>query len=298
MRSVTLRAPAKLNLHLGIYSELDERRYHRADSLMVALDLCDEVTVEELPLGSLGDDELPQVVCRPSVEVPAHKNTAFRAARALGERVGRVPRVRITIAKRVPDQAGMGGSSSDAAAVLRALCELWGIDAHAPAVFEAAQAVGADVPFFLDPVPTLLVGAGDVVAQKFAPLVHAVPVVLVRPQGPGVSTPVAYATFDEAPTQPASPEALCHVLQHGEENVAQGIADSLFNNLDPVACRLLPQVAEVRSWLLAQDGVLGGQVTGSGSCVFGVCPADEEARRIAKAAKARFGAWAYAAHMR
>ena len=291
MAAVTLRAPAKLNLHLGIYAQLDERGYHRADSLMVALDLCDEVRVELLEGACT-----PQVECVPAIDVPPERNTVYCAAVELAKRMGREPAVRIQVQKRVPDQAGMGGSSSDAAAVIRALCQLWGEDVQSPEATDAARAVGADVPFFLDPVPTLLVGAGDVVAEKFPALREPVSVALVRPAGPGVSTPAAYAAFDEEHEEPADPGALCDVLRRGEAD-AKTLAGLLANNLDPVACRLLPAVAEVRSWLLAQDETLGGQVTGSGSCVFAVCESDEAAERIVQAAKKRFGCWTMSAHI-
>lgn len=296
MQRVARLAPAKLNLHLGIYSEFDARRYHRADSLMVALDLVDEVVVEEVPAGIVARDELPEVTCIPPVGIPSYKNTAYRAARALGQRCERDANVSITIHKHIPDQSGMGGSSSDAAAVLLTLCSLWDVDPRDAKVLEAARAVGADVPFFLDPVPTLLVGAGDVVDQKFAPLEEAIPVVLLRPEGPGVSTPVAYAEFDKNPTKPANPAPLCSVLRAGMGSAAS-IAPLLANNLDPVACSLLPRVAEVRAWLLAQHGVLGGQVTGSGSCVFGICESDEAATSIARVAKELFPVWAMPAHI-
>lgn len=296
MRSVSLDAPAKLNLHLGIYSELDERRYHRADSLMVALDFCDEVEVTELSSEFGGSNADIQVVCDPPVDVPLQRNTAYRAAMALGERVGRTPNVRIRIRKHVPDQAGMGGSSSDAAAVIRALCELWGVPLSDPLVQDAARSVGADVPFFLDPVPTLLVGAGDVVSRKFPHLANPIPVALVRPAGPGVSTPVAYAAFDKNPTEPADLCELCAVLEDGAAQ-PRDVARCLANNLDPVACELLPQVGEVRAWLLGQPGVLNGQVTGSGSCVFAICDSEESCARIAADARERFGAWAMAAHI-
>lgn len=300
MRCVCLKAPAKLNLHLGIYSELDERRYHRADSLMVALDLCDEIMVENLLCASgevaTEPQDTPVVVCEPPVGIPSQKNTVYRAARALGERLNHAPNVRIHVRKHVPDQSGMGGSSSDAAAVLRALCELWDVSPQDDAVADAARCVGADVPFFLDPVPTLLVGAGDVVAQKFPAPSEPFSVVLVRPKGQGVSTPVAYAAFDQSPTEPSDPKPLCEVLEGGHA-IASDVACLLANNLDPVACRLLPQVGEVRSWLLAQDGVLGGQVTGSGSCVFAICASDRDAARIANDARKQFDAWAMPAHI-
>ena len=286
-----LTAPAKLNLHLGIHATLDERRYHRAESLMVALDLADEVRVEEAD----GLRE-PEVVCVPEVDVPPQQNTVYRAATALAQRVGRLPSVRITVHKHVPDQAGMGGSSSDAASVLLALADLWGLEPTDVRVVEAARSVGADVPFFLDPVPTLLGGAGDVVAEQFPRFCRSIPVVLVRPQGPGVSTKEAYAAFDERHEDPADPEPLCAVLRTGDVTPA-ALAPLLANNLDPVACRLLPAVQTVRSWLLARDGVLGGQVTGSGSCVFGICETDKDAERVAAAARECLGGWAQAAHI-
>lgn len=291
MSSCVLAAPAKLNLHLGIHAELDERRYHRAESLMVALDLADEVCVEVVD-----GLEVPEVTCEPAVDVPAERNTAYRAAMELSSRVGRTPSVRIHIRKHVPDQAGMGGSSSDAAAVMRALCESWDIDVRYPLVAEAARAVGADVPFFLDPVPTLLTGAGDVVDRKFPPLAHPISVVLVRPAGPGVSTQLAYAAFDEEHEEPTDPGALCEALSTGDATGA-ALAPLVANNLDSVACRLLPAVGQARAWLLARAEVLGGQVTGSGSCVFGFCANDDDAQRVAEAARERLGAWACAAHI-
>lgn len=291
MRAQVLRAPAKLNLHLGIHEELDERGYHRADSLMVALDLADEVRVE-----LLADAREPEVVCEPAVDVPPERNTAYRAVTELAARVGRVPGVRVELAKHVPDQSGMGGSSSDAAAVLLALCELWDVDATSPQVAEAARSVGADVPFFLDPVPTLLVGAGDVVAEKFAPLAQPVSVALLRPAGPGVSTPAAYAAFDQEHEDARDPEPLCAALREGKLG-ARELAGLLANNLDPVACRLLPAVAELKSWVLSREESLGGQVTGSGSCVFAVCENDAAAERIVAAAKKRWNCWAMPAHI-
>lgn len=297
MRVIELEAPAKLNLHLGIYSELDNRGYHRADSLMVAVGLCDQVEVRETSnVDSREVDGTVHVDCVPPVGIPEERNTAHKAVLALAGRVDRVPNVQITIHKGIPDQAGMGGSSSDAAAVLRALCELWDINPRDALVADAARSVGADVPFFLDPVPTLLVGAGDVVDKKFAPLAQPIPVALVRPKGPGVSTPAAYHAFDECPSPPASPQALCEVLQ-SDPVTASRIAKHLHNNLDPVACRLLPKVAEVRTWLAAQEGALGVQVTGSGSCVFAICAASKDADRIADAARANLGAWACSTHI-
>lgn len=275
-------APAKVNLHLGIYPCPDEQGYHRADSLMVALDVADEVVIRER-----ADDSLV-VRCEPALDIPQSKNTAWRAADALAREFGRVPGLDVLVRKHVPSQAGLGGGSSDAATTLLMLCELWGIDAADERVAKVARSVGADVAFFLDPRPTLLVGRGDVVAEAFRSLVEPIPVVLVRPAGEGVSTPAAYGAFDERPEEPADVEPLCALLRSGEAT-SHAIARLLSNNLGPVACRLQPAVGEVLGWLRGRDDVLGAEVSGSGSCVFGICATKGEAMTVAREAKAYFG---------
>lgn len=278
---LVLRAPAKVNLHLGIYPGRDERGYHRADSLMVALDVCDIVRVA--PAAGLS------LTCEPDVGVAPQRNIAWKAAARLAEALGREPNVAIAIEKRLPAEAGLGGGSSDGGAVLRGLCELWGVDAADARVVEVARSLGADVPFFLDPRPTLLVGAGDVPERVLA--APEIPVVLVRPGGPGVSTPAAYAAFDAAPIEPPSAEALCRALDAGDALAAAGL---LYNNLEPAAVELVPAIGEVLSWLRSQDGVRAAQVCGSGSCCFALCESDEAARAVA--AIAPDGWWSCATH--
>ncbi len=291
---MTLLAPAKLNLHLGIYPCVDEQGYHRADSLMVALDVADEVEVKQH-----GADLPLSVRCEPIMDLPQEKNTAYRAALALARAVGRDPNVEVLLRKHVPSQAGLGGASSDAASVLLALCELWGLNRRDQVVAQVARSVGADVAFFLDPVPTLLVGRGDTVAETFPHLNVPIPVVLVRPAGEGVSTPAAYRAFDEQHDEPGDPKPLCAVLRSGEAT-SQDVAALLANNLDPVACRLQPAVGEVCDWLRGHRYVLGAQVSGSGSCVFGICAAMEAARKVVEDARGRFGpgAWVRTATFR
>ena len=291
---MTLLAPAKLNLHLGIYPCVDEQGYHRADSLMVALDVADEVEVRQQ-----GSDMPLSVRCEPTMDLPQEKNTAYRAALALARAVGRDPNVEVLLRKHVPSQAGLGGASSDAASVLLALCELWGLNRRDQVVAQVARSVGADVAFFLDPVPTLLVGRGDTVAETFPHLNVPIPVVLVRPAGEGVSTPAAYRAFDEQHDEPGDPKPLCAVLRSGEAT-SQDVAALLANNLDPVACRLQPAVGEVRDWLRGHGEVLGAQVSGSGSCVFGICAAMEAAQKVVEDARGRFGpgAWVRTAAFR
>ena len=174
VQAITVTAPAKVNLHLGIYPGRDERGYHRADSVMIALELADEVTVS--PAKGL------EVTCEPPLDVPAEKTTIAKAAQRLADAFGVPCNAHIHLVRRIPDKSGMGSASTDSAATLRALCQLWGLDEGDPRVLEIARGLGADVAFFLQPVPSLLVGVGDVLREAFPPLV-GMPLVLVRPEG-------------------------------------------------------------------------------------------------------------------
>ena len=288
-RTVKLRAPAKLNLYLGVYPGRDGRGYHRADSVMVALSLADLVTVIERD--ATGADGVgPALLLSEDVGVSSRENTAWIAATRLCEEFGRPPTYAIRIEKRIPSQSGLGGASSDAASVILALCQLWGIGADAaagnPRVVNVARSVGADVAFFLHPAPSLLTGAGDVVERVF-PQMDGLPVVLVRPRA-GVSTADAYREFDVAPEVPEPADAMCDALAAGDR---QAVASRLHNNLAPASERLVPACGEVTRWLRAQEGVMGAQVTGSGSCAFALCDTAMSARRIAAAARAACEDW-------
>lgn len=270
--SIELLAPAKLNLHLGIYPGRDERGYHRADSVMVGVALADLVRIE--PAAELA------LTMSVDCGVVQEKNTVFRAARALCHAFGRAEGYAIHVEKNVPSQSGMGGASSDAASTLLGLCRLWDVDPLDERVVRVARSIGADVPFFLTMAPALLVGAGDVLAETF-PSLEGVPVALVRPDA-GVSTVEAYRAFDADPIDPVSAEGMCAALRASD---ATQVAACLYNNLEPAANRLAPVTAEVRTWLRSQPGVMAAQLTGSGSCVFALCESDAAAARIAQDAQ-------------
>lgn len=274
MGGSAILAPCKVNLYLGVHHETDARGYHRVDSLMVPVALFDTVTVEDAPALS--------VSFSPALSIPVEKSGVWRAATMLAEALGEKPDVRVSVTRRIPGSAGLGGSSADAGAALRALAARWGVDALDPRVVDVARRVGADVAFFLDPRPALLGGAGDVLERTLPSL--EVPLALVMPCAEGGSTPEAYAEFDRTGAGPAGCGALCRALEAGD---VAGVAASLANNLAPVACALCPEAGEVEAWLRAQPGVLAAQVTGSGTCSFALCESAAAAEAIAADASAR-----------
>lgn len=278
---LAFEAPAKINLYLGVYPEKDARGYHRVDSIMTAVDLSDKVFVRRAK-------EL-SVTCNPSAHVPQDKNSCWKAARIFARVFSCDASVEIHIEKHIPSQAGLGGASADAAAVIAALCELMDIDPLDSRVSEVARKVGADVPFFLVGQPSYFAGAGDVIAEKFDPL-NELPVVLVRAPGRGVSTPAAYAEFDRSPVEATSLDTMLHALRRRD---IDGAIHAVANNLGPVACRLNEDCAAVLRWLKSQNNILSAQVSGSGSCVFGLCASVEDAEQIAQVAQTQ-GWWACA----
>ena len=289
----TIKIPCKVNLHLGIHAQKDQRGYHKVDSLMVPVALYDTVVVDDAP-------ELT-VTHEPQLCVLPERTTTWKAAVLLANKLGISPDVSIDVQVHIPEKAGLGGSSADAAATLYLLAQRWGVDPLDPLVVEVAKAVGADVAFFLDPRPSLMLGAGDTLVETYASTVDA-PLAIVLPAETGVVTKEAYDQFDASPIAPESYEQLSSLLraagqstsdQAAADNSAadnqliQQVAKLLFNNLAPAAKSLKPQVAEVEDWLKAQPGVLGAQVSGSGSSSFALCESQEAANAIAAAAQAK-----------
>lgn len=273
-RPTVVRTPCKVNLHLGIYHEVDARGYHRVDSVMVPVSLWDVVTVDDAP-------ELA-VSFEPALEVGPEKTGVWRATALLAAALGREPRVRVQVETHIPERAGLGGSSADAGATLRALCERWGADPLDGRVVDVARRIGADVPFFLRPEPALFRGAGDVLDRALP--CPELALALVMPRAEGGSTPAAYAEFDRSGGEPADSAAMCDALVSGD---VRAVAAALANNLAGAARALCPEAGEVEAWLRAQPGVLGAQITGSGTCSFAICESSAVADAVAADAAAR-----------
>ena len=283
-RSLTLSAPAKINLYLGVHTERDDRGYHKVDSLMAAIGLADTVTVapaQELTVQTV-----------PASDFPMQKNTAYRAAVAMAGHYGREADVCVTIEKHIPLCAGLGGPSTDAAAVIAALAELWGIDRTDPALDDIARSIGADVPFFLHASPAFYVGGGDVLATEY-PALPATPVVLVKPRDASVSTIEAYRRFDETPVPADKPGAIASALRAGDAETAYAL---IRNNLGVISAQMEPQIQTVLDWLRAQDGTVAVNVCGSGACSFALCDTAATAANLAAAAQQN-GWWACATEL-
>ncbi|QFT61732.1 4-(cytidine 5'-diphospho)-2-C-methyl-D-erythritol kinase [Roseivivax sp. THAF30] len=256
------RAPAKLNLSLHITGRRADG-YHLLDSLVVFADLGDVVRVEAA-------EDLSLDVTGPMADgVPdGEDNLVFRAARFLDPVRG----AKITLEKHLPSAAGIGGGSSDAAAVLRALCELWGMPLP-----RQAMALGADVPMCLDPKAQRISGAGE--AIRIVPGLPKMPAVLVNP-GVGVSTAEIFRTLT-ARENPPMPETW------PETRDVADVADFLSGTRNDLTAPAIAAAPEIETALAALDDALFAQMSGSGATCFGIytdaAAADAAANRISAA---------------
>lgn len=265
--SLTVFAPAKLNLSLDVCGILPNG-YHELRSVMQAIDWCDKLTVDFAP-----DTDI-HLTCDGGIPAD-ERNLAYRAAVLFRELTGRREGYVIDVNKSIPAEAGMGGGSSDGAAVLRALNELTGAGVPLGDLLTAAAALGADVPFFLLGGTALATGTGTDLTP-LSPLPDC-RFVVVKPEG-GVSTPEAYRRLDGAP-------ALLHPDVDGmvaalEAGDLGGVARRVGNSFEvPMA---LPHTDPITAAMRAH-GALAAALTGSGSAVFGLFDSEVAATACADA---------------
>ena len=264
-------APAKLNLYLEVLGRRPDG-YHEVETLMVALDLFDELTFREDEAGAVTlqcDD--------PSLPVDG-RNLVVRAAELLKSESGVRAGARITLKKAIPAQAGLAGGSSDAAATLAALDRLWDLNSPPGRLAELAGRIGSDVAFFLQGPAAVCRGRGERVEAVSLPTpLHCV---LVVPHV-GLSTADVYRRLSP-PRQPRSIGPVLDALARGPADVGR----SLFNRLQPVAESIRPELATVRDALADLDPPLcGSLMSGSGSAYYGLARDLDAAERAAEALK-------------
>ncbi len=258
-----LAAPAKVNLHLRILAR-EESGFHQLETLFCAIDLCDEIVLAPAPPG------LRLLVHGPDLG-PPEKNLVIRAAQAFQEATAIEPGLEISLLKRIPAGAGLGGGSSDAAAMLRGLNTMYGRPLSQGALLDIAAKLGSDVPFFMCGSPLALAwGRGERLLAL--PSLPAAPVLLVL-SAFEISTPVAYKALADHRRNEPSPVASA-VQRLGSLASWSGVADIAQNDFETVIFSMHPQLGDIKTELLDQ-GAIVALLSGSGSALFAVFP-DEE----------------------
>lgn len=283
-----LAAPAKINLDLYVGPRRPDG-FHPLDSLVAKVTLYDEIILRPR------QDGLITLRCDGADCGPDDKNLALRAARLLAEYAhshagdssgvaSRDPGVDIVLTKSIPPGKGLGGGSSDAAAVLTGLNELWALGLPAPRLAELAAALGSDVPLFLGPPAGRMTGRGEHLApaavHEFLAVIHMPPVVCPTAQvyrrfdelvgqGPGPAEPTAAAPF-------AAPPRDFPAMLGTPPGSWRG---SLRNDLAAPAFQVSPDLRRTHEALAAAVG-RPVSVTGSGSGLFVLCDDPAEAADV------------------
>jgi 4-diphosphocytidyl-2-C-methyl-D-erythritol kinase len=258
MKSLRVRAPAKVNLYLKVLGRRPDG-YHNIETLFQAIDLEDELIIE-------------QVEGRSVLEVPGHPdlenpdNLVMRAIDWIESETGNKIKAKIRLNKRIPVAGGLGGGSSDAAATLLGIRDLFDLPLSDESLAQGGSSLGADVPFFFQGGTAIGEGIGDRLTTVSMPIDYAF--ILVSPGFP-VSTAQVYRAFSGILTGNARTGKLRDVLRerHAWE-------DLLFNDLQSIVEDLYPEIAKVRN-ALRESGLNEVLMSGSGPTVFGVGDPDE-----------------------
>lgn len=254
-------APAKLNLFLHVVGRKPSG-HHLLQTVFRLIDKADRLRFVPRADGQI------RLVCG-IPELQSGDDLCVRAARRLKEATAHPGGVDIHLDKHIPMGGGLGGGSSDAAAVLRVLNRLWALDLPVTRLAELALELGADVPFFLGAGNAFAEGIGEILTPLTLPAAWYL--VLVPP----VAVPTA-AVF-------AAPELTRNTKTTTISSFSAGPGDYRsgygHNDLEPVACSRYPQVAACVDWLRTQQP--DARMSGSGACVFAEFAAEQEARSAA-----------------
>ena len=259
----------KINLHLRVLGRRPDG-YHEIATLMRKISLCDEMLFEP---GGRGI-----VLCCPGTTLPEDEgNIVVRAARALFSAAGRSVDVRITLRKRIPVAAGLGGGSSNGATALLVLNELLGDPLKPDELASLGARIGADVPFFLSGERAAWAfGIGERLEAAETP---SFPLVLVNPPYE-VSTRTVYEGLKMGLTNRGIQYKIPRL------DTVPRVVENLSNDLESVTLRLHPDLSEIKEQLRA-SGAAGTLMSGSGPTVFGIFETKEKAIQAERLLKER-----------
>ncbi len=254
------KSHGKINLSLDIVG-IREDGYHLISSVMAETELCDIIAVS-LDKSDKYDNEIilscniPYIPCN-------EKNSAYKAAKIMLELSGKHNvKVVINVDKRLPVAGGLGGSSTNGAAVIKALNTMLGCNFDVEKLREISVKIGADVPFFIEGGIALAEGIGEKIVKidtEFSCLL------LIAKYGRGANSKNVYAQFDAMQQKaPFTTEKMLSALRN-----SKGVADCLGNMLTPVTAKTQSSITNLKETMKLY-GALGAEMSGSGASVYGI----------------------------
>ncbi|WP_417849773.1 4-(cytidine 5'-diphospho)-2-C-methyl-D-erythritol kinase [Thalassoglobus sp.] len=273
--SLIVQVPAKINLSLRILGRRDDG-FHDLETLMVSVRMYDTIRfeIQESPLVQMTSTSLlPNEKPLPNDD----RNLIIQAAQLLQRTTWTHSGAIIKLLKRIPSEAGMGGGSSDAAATLVALNQLWGLNLSQEKLHQLAASLGSDLNFFLDSnVAAICTGRGEIVTP--VSVKRPLHFVIVKPQS-GLSTADVFKhwTAHSSPETPHQDEILKAIESGGLSQISRLVTNSLQGS-----ARNLSREIEKSLELLDQHDIVVSGMTGSGSACFGLCRSRKSANRLAR----------------
>ncbi len=256
MDQIRVKAHGKINIGLDVTGKRDDG-YHLVKMILQTVDLYDEVLVRKMPEGIMVKTNKPFIPCD-------ERNLAYKAAKAVIDYCDLKEGVRIDIGKRIPVAAGMAGGSTDAAAVLKAMNEMFDLHLDSETLDQLAVKLGADVPFCLRRGTYLAEGIGEELT-KLPPMPHCF-CLLVNP-GFGVSTKQAYDTIDRIEDL-KHPDIDRVISGLGRKDVME-VALAMGNVLEQAVIPEHPEIQKIKD-KMKELGAIGTMMSGSGPTVFGL----------------------------
>ncbi len=264
---ISVKAQAKINWALDITGRL-ENGYHEMDMLMQNVDLTDDITISDARFTSLTIGDKPAV--------NMEKNLIYRAVSAICDYTGEKRNVKITLNKRIPVRAGMGGGSADCAATLLALNEMWKLKLPVKTLMDIGLKLGADVPYCIAGGFCRVRGIGEKVESILGAPEKFLVITIV---GAGLSTQTVFSDFDNQ-NDGALNIDIPKVQKALTEWDVKALRENGANALERAAIRQIPEIAGRIQEFYAL-GAVYARMSGSGSCVYGVFDNAEEANECA-----------------
>ena len=257
MHKIDIDAPAKINLTLDVLHRRQDG-YHELEMIMQTINLKDRVTVEVIP-------EQAIKIHTNHKELPIDgRNIAYKAAKMMIKEFNLDAGFKIHLHKKIPVGAGLAGGSSNAAAVILAINELFGLKRSKEELMILGKRIGADVPFCIQKGTVLASGIGE--KLKVLNKIPKLSLLLVKPPY-SVSTKEVYNRLDISHIK-QRPETKAMIDSINRQDV-NGIASHLCNVLEEVTLKLHPELEVIKN-LMFQGGALGSLMSGSGPTIFGV----------------------------
>lgn len=307
---LSLKSPAKINWYLKVLGLRDDG-FHEIQSLMQKVSLYDILTFS--PSNDL--------TLQTDLPIPVEKNLVYRAASLLKNTCGTDKGAFITLKKNIPEGAGLGGGSGNAAAALLGLNRLWSLNLPLTDLCRIAEQLGSDVPFFLYGAIASSSGRGEKISA--CAIKKSIHMLLVKPPFP-VSTAWVYGElrsriqeiramrqrsgdrfknfpYFELPNFPTSvkltkkdseADNIAFIIRSIERSEFGDLQDILFNDLESVTMRRFPVISGIKN-VLKEQGAVFSMMSGSGPTVFGIFHSSKEAEKASKAFK---GCWTKAVH--